>query len=97
MLHPKSAPGSNTSVHPKTITVLTLNGCAALAAVIILASCGSNEKPAPRPQPPIGAAAGLLEWGIEFRQGIPEWECLVPELLGRYIRTLLGRLFLYQS
>lgn len=61
MLHPKNALGSNTSIRPTAITVLTLNGCAALAAVIILASCGSNEKPAPRPQPPIGAAAGYFE------------------------------------
>jgi len=85
MLHPKNALGSNTSIRPTAITVLTLNGCAALAAVIILASCGSNEKPTPRPQPPIGAAAGYFEivpcvhvaWDVEYAA-----ECgtlIVPE------------------
>ncbi len=35
--------------------------CVALAAAIILSGCGLNEKPRPRPEPPIGASAGDLE------------------------------------
>jgi pimeloyl-ACP methyl ester carboxylesterase len=37
------------------------NRCVALAAAIILSGCGLNEKPRPRPEPPIGASAGDLE------------------------------------
>lgn len=38
--------------------VHTLKRCAPCAAVIILASCGSSEEPAPRPRPKIDAVAG---------------------------------------
>ena len=32
--------------------------CVALAAAVILSGCGLNEKPLPRPEPPVGASAG---------------------------------------